>query len=152
MEPVTNNIQKGENYREQMKRLKKALQMGFNLEAIFIEYAILEDRLESVIRHSGKWNYDPGRHVSLEAKVKKIKKMAEEKKGLARKYFSDELMDSVVQWKEKRNPLIHALMKQVLQSEEPREIALEGQEILKQFKSKADAYNRALAKLNQEAV
>ena len=36
------------NYCEQMRRLKKALGNGFCLEAIFIEYAILEDRLESV--------------------------------------------------------------------------------------------------------
>ena len=35
------NVQKYENYREQFIRLDKALKAGFNLEAIFIEYAIL---------------------------------------------------------------------------------------------------------------
>ncbi len=34
------NIQKYENYREQMGRLKRALNSHFYLEAIFIEYAI----------------------------------------------------------------------------------------------------------------
>lgn len=34
----TDNQLKYENYREQFKRLKKALISGFNLEAMFIEY------------------------------------------------------------------------------------------------------------------
>ena len=42
MEPNTitedrsENLQKFENYREQFKRLDKALKAGFNLEAVFI--------------------------------------------------------------------------------------------------------------------
>ena len=42
--PSEFNIQKYENYKEQMKRLDRALTNGFNLEAMFIEYAIMEDR------------------------------------------------------------------------------------------------------------
>ena len=44
------------NYHEQFKRLNKALANGFNLEAMFIEYAIMEDRTESVLRHAGLWD------------------------------------------------------------------------------------------------
>ena len=43
------------NYKEQFERLNKALKNEFYLEAIFIEYAILEDRTESVLRHAGLW-------------------------------------------------------------------------------------------------
>ena len=50
----TENQLKYENYREQFKRLNSALHSGFNLEAMFIEYAILEDRTESILRHAGK--------------------------------------------------------------------------------------------------
>ena len=45
------NMQKYENYKEQFKRLNRALASGFSLEAIFISYAILEDRTESILRH-----------------------------------------------------------------------------------------------------
>lgn len=45
------NIQKYENYKEQFKRLDRALKSGFNLEAIFIEYAIMEDRTSSMLRY-----------------------------------------------------------------------------------------------------
>ena len=52
----TENRLKYENYREQFKRLNNALHNGFNLEAMFIEYAIMEDRTESILRHTGKWD------------------------------------------------------------------------------------------------
>ena len=65
MEQITDNMQKYANYKEQMGRLSKALTQGFFLEAIFIEYAILEDRLESILRHSGKWNPDAKNFVSF---------------------------------------------------------------------------------------
>ena len=61
---------KYENYKEQMKRLKAAMANRFYLEAIFIEYAILEDRLESALRHSGKWHPKPDQHTSIDKKVK----------------------------------------------------------------------------------
>ena len=51
--PIATNIQKYENYREQFIRLKKALDLKFFLEAIFIEYTIIEDRTESISRHAG---------------------------------------------------------------------------------------------------
>ena len=46
------NMQKHFNYQEQMVRLKKAMAAQFYLAAIFIEYAVMEDRLESILRHS----------------------------------------------------------------------------------------------------
>lgn len=95
MEQITDNMQKYANYKEQMGRLSKALTQGFFLEAIFIEYAILEDRLESILRHSGKWNPDAKNFVSLDAKRKNVAKLAEEKKSLAHKYFLPELTDRI---------------------------------------------------------
>ena len=95
MEKITNNMQKYANYKEQMGRLKKALNSEFYLEAIFIEYAVMEDRLESILRHSGKWHPKPDQFVSIDSKRKKVVKLAEEKRGLARKYFSAELTDSI---------------------------------------------------------
>ena len=50
---VPSNIQKQLNYREQFKRIDKALNNNFYLEALFIEYAIMEDRTESILRYEG---------------------------------------------------------------------------------------------------
>ena len=55
-EQAIDNQQKYENYTEQFRRLNKALANGFNLEAMFIAYAIMEDRTESILRHAGYWD------------------------------------------------------------------------------------------------
>ena len=64
------NMQKYFNYQEQMVRLKKAMAAQFYLEAIFIEYAVMEYRLESILRHSGVFN--PERHSTIQAKLRRV--------------------------------------------------------------------------------
>lgn len=146
MEPIRNNMQKYENYREQMGRLRKALGAGFYLESIFIEYAIIEDRLESILRHAGKWK-EPKlgeKGPSLQEKKNKIVKMAEEKKSLACKYFSDDVLCRIIDWKNQRNDLIHQLMKQELHTEELYNFAEQGFLLVKEISNKANLFNRAL--------
>ena len=128
------NQLKYENYREQFKRLNSALRSGFNLEAMFIEYAIMEDRTESILRHADKWdaylNYRKGRNLTIDSKVRYIQKLAEQKKTLPNKYFSDDLLDRILAWKEDRNRLIHALLKQQLGHNEIRELAAQGKQLV----------------------
>ena len=150
MEQISHNMQKYENYKEQMKRLKMALEHKFYLEAIFIEYAVLEDRLESALRHSGKWDPKPDQHTSIDRKVKLLEKQAEEKKSLAKKYFQQELLQSILDWKERRNSLIHALMKQSLHTEDLAELASNGLVLLKQTSNKVRLFNEALKRKNSK--
>ncbi|MCD7717265.1 MAG: hypothetical protein LUI39_12595 [Lachnospiraceae bacterium] len=144
MEKIDSNIQKYENYKEQMGRLKKALHAEFYLEAIFIEFAILEDRIESVLRHSNKFN--PEKHNTLNKKLGRLKEMQRQKNGLVRRYFSDELFDEIYAWKDERNVLIHSLMNQTLHKEDLKELAERGQKIIKTVSSKASLYNSFLAR------
>ena len=92
------NQLKYENYKEQFKRLNRALDNGFNLEAVFIEYAILEDRTESVLRHAEKWEeyvkHRKGGNITIDSKIRYIEKCAENKKDLLHKYFWDELLEN----------------------------------------------------------
>ena len=68
------NEQKRANYTEQFRRLKLALKNGFNLEAMFIEYAILEDRTESILLHADLWDAyiksRKGREPNIDSKIK----------------------------------------------------------------------------------
>ena len=148
MEEQITNMQKYENYKEQMGRLNRALHYHFYLEAIFIEYAIVEDRIESVLRHSGKFN--PEKHTTLEKKLSRLCEMQRAKNGLVRKYFSDALIQSVYDWKNRRNPLIHALMKQNLCTADLESVALEGQALIKTLSTKTKAYNSMLEKLSKQ--
>ncbi len=139
------NQQKYYNYKVQSQRLKKALSNRFYLEAIFIEYAIMEDRTASILRYEGN-SLKPKDNgvVTLNQKVNKIKKIAENKKGIPRRYFTNELMDEILEWKNRRNSLIHALVKQSLSTEELKAFAEEGNELAKTLSSKSQNYKRYL--------
>ena len=139
------NIQKQLNYREQFKRLDKALNNNFYLEALFIEYAIMEDRTESILRYEGnEIKVKEGSFISINRKLDKIKKIAEQRKSLPERYFSDNLIECIQLWKDERNRMIHALMKQSLTTEELTELALEGKTLCRQLCNKANNYKRAV--------
>ena len=139
------NILKYENYKEQFIRLDKALRAGFNLEAIFIEYAILEDRTSSILRYENNSVKPRGnRPPSLDAKLRKIKTIAREKKSLPNRYFSDEFIDQIAAWKEERNRMIHALLGQMLTTEELVALAEEGKKLARELSNKAGNYKRAV--------
>lgn len=50
--PVANNAEKQQSYSVQMQRFNKAMKNGFFFEAVLIDYAMIEDRLRSVLYHS----------------------------------------------------------------------------------------------------
>ena len=145
------NVQKYENYKEQFVRLDKALKAGFNLEAIFIEYAILEDRASSILRYENNSIKPRGnRPPSIDAKLRKIKAIAREKKSLPNKYFQDEFIDQIVGWKEERNRMIHALLGQVLTTEELVSLAEEGKKLARELSNKAGNYKRAVERRDKK--
>lgn len=154
--PIATNIQKHENYREQFVRLKKALVSEFYLEAIFIEYTIIEDRTESILRHAGKWDSylkklrkdNPQKEPTLNSKINYIKSQAESGHKLLKKYFSDSLLDDILVWKEERNRLIHALLKQTLTTEEVSEIAHTGERLTKEIRTRSTNFSRAIERKN----
>ncbi|MBR4235842.1 MAG: hypothetical protein IKR85_07255 [Clostridia bacterium] len=138
---VLDNAQKFENYRAQMGRLTHAINAHFYLEALFIEYAIMEDRLESILTHAGVFRED--KHNTITKKLRRLETLCQSDKA-AKKYFSPELLQSILDWKENRNKFIHALMKQVFTGEELKEIVDQGQEIVKTLNNKSSCYKRAL--------
>ena len=50
--PVADNAEKKATYQELMRRHKKAMKEGFFFEAMLIDYAMLEDRLRSMLYHA----------------------------------------------------------------------------------------------------
>ncbi len=143
-----NNQLKYGNYTEQMGRLKKAMGSGFYLEAMFIEYAVIEDRTESILRHAGVFNSE--KHNTLARKLNRIADLARGKKALLRKYITVETVDEIRTWKGERNRLIHALLDQDLSTDELEQIAKEGQRLAKLLCSKATSYRGALERERQK--
>ena len=145
---MTDNRQKYLNYKEQFKRLNRAIANGFNLEAMFIAYSIMEDRSESVLKHAGKYEKylekRGNRNPSIESKIKEILKCRSNRKDLMYRYFADDLLDKILVWKKERNRMVHALLKQELTSEELVSLALQGKEYARLFCNRATNYRRAL--------
>ena len=51
--PVKDNLDKQRTYAQEKGRYKSAMKYGFYLEAMMIDYALLEDRLRSILYHIG---------------------------------------------------------------------------------------------------
>ena len=144
------NLEKYSNYRTQMSRLKKAMSCEFYLEAIFIEYAIIEDRAEAVLRYEdNSIRCKEGQFISLDRKLNKILDLAREKKSLPNKYFDSSLIEEIRAWKEDRNGMIHALMKKNLTKEYILSIADRGMILTRCFTDCATKYRRAVERRNQ---
>ena len=54
--PITSNMEKKTAYEIQMEHFKRSKAGGFHLEAIFILYALIEDRLSAFLFHAGITN------------------------------------------------------------------------------------------------
>lgn len=148
---------KYENYKEQLGRLNKALANGFNLEAIFIEYSIMEDRTESIIRHAGKWEQYlkkcGNRGPTLSSKIIYIKRLSESnRKDLLNRYFSNDLLDKIMCWKDDRNRMIHALLKQQFKKDEVAAFSAKGKELVTALRNKSGNYSRAVERKQQREL
>ena len=111
----------------ELNYLTRALKSEFYYEAIFIEYAIIEDRTDSILRHANVTIDKP----TLNNKIKAIKINRVFKNEYVTKHLSLDLLDSIKQWKNKRNALIHDLINLSYSNEDIKKIALEGQQIVK---------------------
>ena len=140
--------EKYRNYKEQFDRLNKALKNEFYLEAIFIEYAILEDRTESVLHHAGLWDaYMKGKKIAnIGTKLTFIKNKANVKSCTLHPYFSDDLLEQLRDWKNRRNPLIHDLLNQKLGDNDLKELAMDGSRLVRILRTRATSHNRAADK------
>ncbi len=88
------------------------------------------------------------RFVSTDSRAKRVAKLAEEKRNPAHRCFPPQLTEGILAWKEKRNRLIRALLKQSLRSEDLLQVAEEGEQLAKQLCSKTTSHCRALERKN----
>ena len=144
-----NNKQKNEKYANLMDKLKKSVNNEFYYEAIFIEYAILEDRTESLLRHAKlKTINSNGNNLTLAKKLSVIRTSTRFNKPYIKKNITFELLDRIYKWKNKRNTLMHDLIKCPNNNEQVKNIAIEGYEIVKKMNSKSTMVNKFLDSLN----
>lgn len=147
------NIQKYESYKAMHENLSKAMKNGFFYEAIFIEYAILEDRFSSVLRHAGiPYMNNKGRDVAITEKIKRIRNSKELSGKFYKDRLTEKLLDELVGWLGERNDLIHHLAKLPYDSESVKHIAETGYELVMTVQKKSASVIRHLNRVNNPAL
>ena len=141
------NMEKYEVYKSMNKNLSKAMRAGFYYQAIFIEYAIIEDRCSSVLRHAGvKYQDSKGHELKISEKIKKMRGNPAFLVPYVRQRITLELLDEITGWKPDRDQLIHALAKVPYDHDSVREIATRGQELVRILSNKVKSANNYYAK------
>ena len=94
-----------------MKRLEEAIDEGFFLEASWIAYAVIEDRIGSALLKTGGLPQDQnGKPLQmLGSKLKVLETRMNEDPILQSCFEKDEILKRVVYWKNRRNPLMHSM-------------------------------------------
>ena len=135
------NYKKNQSYKELMEDLALAIEKEFYYEAIFIEYAIFEDRTESLVRHS-KLEHDlKPKEFNLFNKINLIKNAQEFKSFYCNKHEIVKILNEVNDWREIRNKLIHDLVNTEFTSDDIKEIATKGYELVTKLNNKSTLVN-----------
>ena len=131
-------------YAELMGKLKKSIDNNFYYESIFIEYAILEDRTTSLLKHAKLGTLDEyGSELNVNGKLNKIKRSREfYGDTYVKEHITKELLSDIHNWKNRRNILIHNLVETRYNNEDIKNIALEGYELIKLLNSKSTLINK----------
>lgn len=142
---MSKNIEKYEIYKIMKVQLKKSLTSGFYYQAIFIEYAILEDRANSVLRHAHlNTENNKGEDLSISRKLNKLKSCKPFSDSSIRKKLPIEFIEEITAWKKQRDDLIHTLAKIKYDDESVRETALCGKELIDKFDNTVKRLNKIL--------
>ena len=140
-----NNIEKKEKYSNLMSRLKRATDNEYYYEAIFIEYAIFEDRTESLLKHAGKkFQENNGNPFKISKKLNKLKSEKEFQTSYIRKHLTEELIEKIYEWKMERDQLMHNIINLQYKNDEIKMLALNGECLVKKFNSKSQLVNKYL--------
>lgn len=131
---------KRNSYEEIIHRLDSALDQGFNLEASWITYALFEDRTTSALAKSGGVLVSKNNSfISIEVKLKELKSRSLTHAGLQRAGLINALLDEIIDWKNKRNALMHTLAEVPRPWEDinndAQNLAIEGREIIARYSS-----------------
>ena len=144
------NKQKNEKYADLITKMKTAIDNEFYYEAILIEYAILEDRTESLLRHAKLNTKDEyNKEYKLHQKIQILRKNAKYYDTYIKKHLTDELLVSINNWKSNRNTIIHNLVNISYSNNEIKKIALDGYKIIKNLNNKSTLINKYLDKKYQ---
>ncbi len=143
------NYEKYEAYKAMKINLSKALRFGFYYQAIFIEYAIVEDRCLSLLVHAGvKWTDNREQELKLSQKLNKMRSNMAFTDRFIRKRLTLEFIEEIESWKRERDKLIHALARIKYDDKHVKDVAERGAELVNELDNKVRSVNRHFDQLS----
>lgn len=147
--PITNE-EKRQVYSILKTKLKIAVQQEFHLEALLLEYAIIEDRLSSILRSADiVYLRNDGTEISIQKKLDKIRNANVSKQFPIYKKVPMELISEIEEWKNVRNDLVHKSCTRIYNSEEVNQCARAGNDLVRRISNTARSVKRACEKVGQ---
>lgn len=136
------NLEKRDKYAQLMKKLENATNNEYYYEALFIEYAIFEERTRAIFKHANvPYKNKNDMEYSIDKKLRTIKTGKDFQDKYIKKHITEELLDKVINWKDQRNQLMHNIIKSNYDNEEVKNLALQGECIAKKMNSKSKLVN-----------
>ena len=83
---------------------------------------------------------------SITGKINRIRKEAQKPTSPAAPYFSDDLLDRFLVWKESRNQKIHELMNHAFSADELKEPAETGKAMARTISNRTESMKRFIAR------
>lgn len=143
------NLEKRDKYAQLMKKLEDATNNEYYYEAIFIEYAIFEERTRAMFEHAQvSYKNKNDKEYSIDKKLRTIKTNKYFQDEYIKKHITEELIDKIIEWKNQRNNLMHDIIKSNYDNEEVKNLSLQGECLAKKINSKSQLVNNYLDKKN----
>lgn len=130
------NYKKHKKFADVYDRLNKSIKEDTFYESIFLEYAIIQDRLSAVLAILDKNVVSVnGYKKELESILKEFEKINNEH---VEKRITKDLISYIRIWKAKRNDLIHSLMNNSFDDFELKNVVDEGYKLTRKIDNKAN--------------
>lgn len=143
---MSRHTAKGNRFESLIGKADLALENEFYLEAISICYAIIEERLRSVLIKTH--NPTLGKKHKVDSCLKKIKAVKKTDALLA-KYFTPDLLKKIDDWKEERNDVMHELAEEGINFPKIVTCATEGRELLAELAATIMRWKKEFTKLKK---
>lgn len=139
------NKVKQEKYAILMTKLKKATSYEYYYEAILISYAVIDDRITSMLKHAYINVKDrEGKEKDLCQKIKMLRSKQQFNNAYCKKHLTKELIDDIDEFRRMRNDIVHKLFKIEYDPKKIKKDALKAEILAHKISNKSTLINKYL--------
>jgi len=124
--------EKGKLFETLIKKVDVAIKHKFYLEASWIQYSIIEERLLSIVKKID--NRNPGNGFKVDKCLTRLKVLiTKENNELLKRHFTVEFIERIRSWKNNRNSIMHDLAKKHITETRIKNLAIDGNKLMREL-------------------